>query len=419
MPGADKDLSRRGFLVRSATTGASVLLGAGAASFVGCRKDEQPPAGTPPPSSAAPQPAPPPPTQGASTLARVPTRPFGASGISVPALSLAAAYHRVEVRPLLEAALRLGVTYWDTSEEFADGNEERGLGAFLRDHPGAREQVFIETKSVARDPDGLSRSLDGSLERLGTDRVDLYMMQAIEDPSVLTPALRAWADKARADGRIRLFGFSTHKNAVPCLEAAAGLGWIDGIMLPYNFRLMRDEATVAAVKACREAGVGLTAIKFRALEADLDQGASANRVEDPVKLRALLQSRDIASVCAYAPDTATLEAYASAAASPTPPSAEEMTRLAAYAEETGAGYCAGCGYLCEPAAQGAPIADVTRFLMYHRSYDDPSRARSGFACIPSDTRACLPDIDYREAERRCPNRLPIARLMRDATRLLA
>ena len=46
-----------------------------------------------------------------------------------------------------------------------------------------------------------------------------------------------------------------------CMLAAAKLGWIDGIMMSYNFRLMYSDKMKRAVAACSEAGIGLTAMQ--------------------------------------------------------------------------------------------------------------------------------------------------------------
>ncbi|MGD8294572.1 MAG: hypothetical protein PVF37_22860 [Desulfobacterales bacterium] len=53
----------------------------------------------------------------------------------------------------------------------------------------------------------------------------------------ITKDIQTWADKA--EGKIRFFGFFTHKNMENCLTDAARLGWIDGIMATYNYRLMQ------------------------------------------------------------------------------------------------------------------------------------------------------------------------------------
>ena len=339
----------------------------------------------------------------------------------MPILTLAASYDRPTAPLILEASLGHGVTWWETAEEYRGGNEEKGLGAHFRRSPGDRDRAFLVTKSRALDADGLARALSGSLERMNTTRVDFYQLHGVEDPAVLTPELRAWVAHEKAAGRIRLFGFSTHKNVAPLLQATARLDWIDGIMLPYSYRLLKDEATNAAITACSAAGIGLVAMKFRGLPVDGGHAydASVDRQDDALKLRALWTNPHFASICVHVDSVASLAAHAAAARVEAPPTARELESLQAHADRTRPTYCAGCGFLCEPSAAGAPIADVARFLMYHRSYGDAPRARAEYACLAPERRALVEQADFGPAEGRCPNGVPIARLMREARRLLS
>jgi len=66
----------------------------------------------------------------------------------------------------------------------------------------------------------------------------------------LAKEIKAWAERAKASGKIRLFGFSTHNIMEKCLIAGAKLGWIDGIMLSYNFRIMHNDLMKKAVDNC-------------------------------------------------------------------------------------------------------------------------------------------------------------------------
>jgi predicted aldo/keto reductase-like oxidoreductase len=91
-----------------------------------------------------------------------------------------------------------------------------------------------------------------------------------------------------------------------------------------------------------------------------------------------------------------------------------------YARETFSSYCAGCTQICENAIAGnVPVGDVMRYLMYARSYGDGNDARIRFAAIPDSIRRQMTQSDYSVAEARCPRRLPIARLMKEAMGELA
>ena len=93
--------------------------------------------------------------------------------------------------------------------------------------------------------------------------------------------------------------------------------------------------------------------------------------------------------------------------------------LKTYAAETCSGYCAGCANICGSVTAGVPVSDVMRYLMYYNSLGDTQTARQLFAEIPQQVRDKMLTADYSAAESRCPQRLPIARFMNQAVRMLA
>jgi len=91
-----------------------------------------------------------------------------------------------------------------------------------------------------------------------------------------------------------------------------------------------------------------------------------------------------------------------------------------YAQASAAGYCAGCTGICEPALPASvPVGRVMRYLMYGRNYGNRDFARSRFRALPVETRAVMARLDYTAAEARCPQKMPIGRLMREAASELA
>jgi hypothetical protein len=110
-----------------------------------------------------------------------------------------------------------------------------------------------------------------------------------------------------------------------------------------------------------------------------------------------------------------LKANAAAASDPTPLSSANMRKLQVYAACTAGQHCAGCSRICETAVEDRlPVSEVMRYHMYCRSYGRPDWARQQFQAIDPRLRRALLSADFSEAERRCPNGMPIARLMREA-----
>ena len=175
-------------------------------------------------------------------------------------LALGGMFDIVSNQLLLKQALRWGVTYWDTADCYGWGKSEKGIGKYFKKYPADRKKVFLVTKSDDRDPDGMTRLLARSLERMQTSYVDLYFVHGISGIDELNDRTRRWVEQAKAKGKIRLFGFSTHSNMEDCLFSAARLGWIDGIMMSYNFRLMHTGRMKQAVAQCARAGNGQTGV---------------------------------------------------------------------------------------------------------------------------------------------------------------
>jgi hypothetical protein len=362
-------------------------------------------------------------------LAVVPTRPFGQTGLQVSTLSLGGMFDIPSNQLMLKQALKWGVTYWDTAASYEGGRSERGVGKFFAKYPETRKKVFLVTKSGDRDPDGLTRLLNRSLERMKTDYIDLYFVHGIRSISELDGRTRGWAKKAKAEAKIKFFGFSTHSNMEECMLEAAKLGWIDGIMMTYNHRIMNKSKMKEAVAACTEAGIGLTAMKTQGgwsfssssetepklVERFVERGFT----DKQAKLKAVWGNPNIASICSQMPNLTILMSNVAAAMDRTSLSAGELRLLDQYARETASHYCAGCSNICQTAlAEVVPVADVMRYLMYYESYGDSERAKSLYGKLSPVTRKRLGNIDYSLAENRCPQGISIARAMRKAQKVL-
>lgn len=360
---------------------------------------------------------------------KVPTRTFGKSGIPVSMLSLGGMFDIPNNQLMLRQAIRWGVTYWDTADCYGGGRSENGIGKFFKRYPQERKNVFLVTKSDRYDPDGMTRLLERSLKRMNTDYVDLYFLHGVRNTRPLTEKVRKWAEETKSQGKIRLFGFSTHSNMETCLRDAAKLGWIDGIMMTYNYRLMHEPDMKAAVEACVDAGIGLTAMKTQggghvSASGDAELALAGRFLEQgytdyQAKLKAVWENPQIAAICSQMPNMTILKENTAAAMDKTTLSSGDRQSLQAYATQTTSAYCAGCGDICESALEGnLPVADVMRFLMYARSYGDRGRAEAHLKQLPPETLERLRHADYVLAERRCPRGLAIGRLMQEAVRIV-
>ena len=354
----------------------------------------------------------------------VPTRPFGNTGIEVPILGFGTSLHVSFSQLLLRQAVKWGVTYWDTANTYMGGNSEKAIGKYFEKFPQDRKKIFLVTKTHASTPKSRSRDLNLSLERMKTDYIDLYFIHSVWGADELDNQTKSWGEKAKREGKIRFFGFSTHSNMEACLLEGAKLGWIDGIMMTYNYRLMHTDDMRRAVDACAKAGIGLTAMKTQGggqvrtdSQTELDLAGrflQKGFTDAQAKLKAVWQNQNIASICSEMPNMTILMANVAAATDKRKLSARDTQLLQQYARETRSGYCAGCTGICESAVPaGIPIGDVMRHLMYARSYDNPRRASRYLRKITANQYDQMINLNYSLAEQRCPHKMAIGKLMRE------
>jgi uncharacterized protein len=362
--------------------------------------------------------------------AKVPTRPFGKTGEQVSMLSLGGVLDMTD-QIVFRQAFTLGVTYWDTAEGYRWGNNEKAIGKYFERFPEDRGKIFLVTKSGTSNPTMLTENLDQSLERMNTSHVDLFFIHHVSDvKEELTKEVRLWAEKTKAKGKIRFFGFSAHKNMESSMLSAASLGWIDGIMMSYNYRLMEQDQMKKAVERCAEAGIGLTAMKTQASftanfystigsESDEALGLTEHFMKkgytaEQAKLKAVWENQAIASICSAMPNMTILQANVAAAINQTELSQSDKQILHQYAQQTSSGYCAGCAHICESAIGfSVPISDVFRYAMYKNSYGDQKRAMSMFYELPEEIRNTIPKMDYTRAEMVCPQKIEIGKVIRE------
>ncbi|UEP44942.1 aldo/keto reductase [Burkholderia sp. B21-005] len=120
-------------------------------------------------------------------------------------------------RPFIRAALDAGVTFFDTADIYSGGESERILGRALREC-STRDDVVIATKAffptgAGPNARGLSRkhllaSIDASLQRLGTDYVDLYVIHRFDPDTPIEETLDA-LDAIVRSGKARYLGASS------------------------------------------------------------------------------------------------------------------------------------------------------------------------------------------------------------------
>jgi diketogulonate reductase-like aldo/keto reductase len=109
----------------------------------------------------------------------------------------------------LRTGLSLGMTLIDTAEMYSDGRSEQLIGRVIA---GLRDRVFLVSKVLPHHTaaDGIARACEGSLARLGTDYLDLYLLHWRNSNTDLSGVVAAF-EKLRAAGKIHAWGVSNFK----------------------------------------------------------------------------------------------------------------------------------------------------------------------------------------------------------------
>lgn len=150
-------------------------------------------------------------------------------------------------------ALEAGINHFDTAADY--GDSELHLGRWM---PEIRNRIFLATKTGDRTAAGAYAEIHRSLERLRTDRIDLIQLHAVcetQDLDRVTGSGGALegALRAKDEGLVGAIGITGHgmRAAEVHMEALRRYPF-DGVIVPYNARLARDESYRRSFEALLE-----------------------------------------------------------------------------------------------------------------------------------------------------------------------
>src|SRR5690349_8583184 len=196
------------------------------------------------------------------------TRTLGTQGLAVSAQGLGCmgmsqsygTFDDNESVATIHRALDLGVTFFDTAEVYGPFTNEELLGRALR---GRREQVVIATKfgweigdrqrgGLDSRPAHIREAVEGSLRRLGTDRIDLLYQHRV-DPKVPIEAVVGTMAELVREGKVRFLGLS--EAGAETIRRAHGVHPITALQSEYSLWERTLEFEILPV--IRELGIGL------------------------------------------------------------------------------------------------------------------------------------------------------------------
>lgn len=170
-----------------------------------------------------------------------------------------------ETRNIVDAALDLGINFFDTADVYQGGRSEENIGEVLK---GRREKVLIGTKVYFRVGDGpndqgasrqhILNGVDASLHRLQTNYIDLYQIHRWDEETPIEETMSVLDDLIR-DGKVRYIGASNfsswqmaHANAV-----AEKNGWTKFVSIQPHYHMLERNIESELIPASNHFGIGI------------------------------------------------------------------------------------------------------------------------------------------------------------------
>ena len=197
------------------------------------------------------------------------TRKLGRSGPEVSAIGLGcmgkASFcgqrsEEAQATAVIHRALDLGLTFFDTAEMYGPHTNEVQVGTALKDR---RDKAFVATKfgigwnadrtalKVDGSPANVRRAIEGSLQRLGMDHVDLYYLHRVDPNTPIEETVGAMGELVK-EGKVRFLGLS--EAAPETLRKAHATHPITALQTEYSLWSREPEDEILAT--CDELGIG-------------------------------------------------------------------------------------------------------------------------------------------------------------------
>jgi hypothetical protein len=347
-------------------------------------------------------------------------RRLGRTNVMVSDISLGSA--RIQDPAVPRALFERGVTYVDTSPDYSDTGSERILGEAMRGH---RDKIFLATKFCR--PTGhlpndtpvadIVREVEGSLQRLETDHVDLIHIHSCDRVDrLMAPNIHEAFDRLKQDGKVRFLGVSTHTpNLEEVANTAIDSGRFDVMMLAYHFGMWPHFGHI--LEKAKHHDVGVVAMKTlkgakHTNLADFHREADAYSQS---AFRWVLSNPNVSCLVVSFSTPEHVDEYL--AASGTELAGHDVSRLERYDRLVAGDYCQPhCGLCLSSCPEELPIHDVLRWRMYAKDYGWGEEGRSKYALLAKNASVCVGcPAPCRDA---CPHGVPIRTTMLDAHRVL-
>lgn len=282
---------------------------------------------------------------------------LGSTGITTPQNGFGALpvqrVNKDEAGKLLRRAYEGGMTFFDTARAYSDSEEKIGLS--LSD---VRKNIFIATKTGAKNLEAMKRDLDTSLSMLKTDYLDIYQFHCAGvcyKPGDGT-GMYEFMEELKAQGVVKHIGITCHKIGVAeeCVES----GLYETMQFPFSY--LSTEREVLLSRKCLEKNMGFIAMK--GLAGGLINNSKAafafmSQFDNVIPIWGIQREKELEEWLSFMDEPVYLDD-------------EIRAFIEREKKELDGDFCRGCGY-CMPCPQGIIINQCARMsLMIRRAPTD-------------------------------------------------
>ncbi|QPL04874.1 MULTISPECIES: aldo/keto reductase [Actinomyces] len=201
---------------------------------------------------------------------------LGTTGIRIPRLCLGGMsfgqavpeFHQWVIdqpstQAVIARALELGLSFIDTANTYARGTSEEFIGTSLKNLGVKREDVVLASKVYFNEgtltAPAIAREIEGTLQRLGTDYLDLYIIHRFDYATPVEETMEALdalvrAGKVRALGASAMYGYQLHNMQL----VADSHGWTRFASMQNHYNLLYREDERDLIPVCEQYGMSLT-----------------------------------------------------------------------------------------------------------------------------------------------------------------
>jgi len=317
-------------------------------------------------------------------------RPLGKTGLKVSEISFGS--YGFNNPTLLSRALDAGINFICTCADYQNGAAEEAIGKAISKISDRRDELVVFTGTNPRkSKKEILDTIDQSLKRLQTDRIEVFKAHNVDDPAALQvdDFLEAF-EEAKKAGKVLHLALSAHgRNLEKCLNTAIDSGHYDVLQCKYNFMSYKDQEEI--FKRAAQKGIGTVAFKIGAGEQnkeieDLEKGGLSFA---QASAKWALSNPAVSSVCAGITNFDQIKEYCGAVGKKL--GRAEIEMLERYASIMHDRYCRHCGVCEESCPYGVAVSDVMRYAMYFKYYRREKDSMQLYAQLPKEqtASACL------------------------------